>query len=133
MYFPTCSSTKTFRLLFYVLNKIKILKRKQVKRNVISIIANLVYELPHELPNDLRKISNLGGEIFPPQKLSFGSSSQKTRKSRYQTFLVMSRFTGFLYSVPNTLPRIVCCTISNYKLSRILFIPIEFIQLLRSM
>ena len=55
MYFPTCSSTKTFRLLFYVLNKIKILKRKQVKRNLISIIANLVYELPHELPNDLRK------------------------------------------------------------------------------
>ena len=26
----------------------------QVKRNVISSIANLVYELPHELPNDLR-------------------------------------------------------------------------------
>ena len=26
----------------------------QVKRNVISSIANMVYELPHELPNDLR-------------------------------------------------------------------------------
>ena len=26
----------------------------QVKRNVISSISNLVYELPHELPNDLR-------------------------------------------------------------------------------
>ena len=26
----------------------------QVKRNLISSIANLVYELPHELPNDLR-------------------------------------------------------------------------------
>ena len=26
----------------------------QVKRNVISGIANVVYELPHELPNDVR-------------------------------------------------------------------------------
>ena len=26
----------------------------QVKRNVISSIANLVYELPHKLPNNLR-------------------------------------------------------------------------------
>ena len=26
----------------------------QVKRNVISSIANLLYELPHELLNDLR-------------------------------------------------------------------------------
>ena len=44
---------------------------------------------------------------FPFQKLNFGSSSQKTRKSRYQTFLVLSSFTGFLYFVPNILPRIV--------------------------
>ena len=43
----------------------------------------------------------------PLQKLRFGSSSQKTRKSRYQTFLVLSSFTGFLYFVPNILPRIV--------------------------
>ena len=27
---------------------------RQVKRNLISSIANLVRELPHELPNDLR-------------------------------------------------------------------------------
>ena len=81
----------------------------------------------------LKENLKFGWRNFSPPKLSFGSSSQKTRKSRYQTFLVMSSFTGFLYSVPNTLPRIVCCTISNYKLSRILFIPIEFIQLLRSM
>ena len=44
---------------------------------------------------------------FPFQKSSFGSNSQKTRKSRYQTFLVLSSFTGFLYFVPNILPRIV--------------------------
>ena len=31
---------------------------------------------------------------------------KKARKSRYQTFLVLSCFTGFLYSVPSILPRI---------------------------
>ena len=41
------------------------------------------------------------------QKLNFGSSSQKTRKSRYQTFLVLSSFTGFLGFVRNILHRIV--------------------------
>ena len=43
----------------------------QIKQNLISSIENLVYELPHELPNDLRlrklgntrKISNLGEHI----------------------------------------------------------------------
>ena len=43
----------------------------QVKRNVISSKVNLVYALPHELPNDLRlrilgnfrKILNWGGDI----------------------------------------------------------------------
>ena len=40
----------------------------------------------------------------PFQKLNFGSSSQKTCKSRYQTFLVLSNFTGFLYFVLNVLP-----------------------------
>ena len=42
----------------------------QVKRNFIYSIANVVYELPHEFPNDLRlrklgnitKIPNLGGD-----------------------------------------------------------------------
>ena len=89
---------------------------------MISSIANLLYELPHELPNDLR-LRILGNkEILvksqiwvetepsaqsPFQKLNLGSSSQKTRKGRYQTFLVLSSFTGFLYFVPNILPRIV--------------------------
>ena len=89
---------------------------------MISSIANLVYELPHELPNDL-KLRMLGNkEILgksqiwveikssaqsPFQKLNFGSSSKKTGKSRYQTFLVLFSFTGFLNFVPNILPRIV--------------------------
>ena len=48
----------------------------------------------------------------PFQKLNFGYSGQKnptktktktkkTRKSRYQSFLVLSYFAGFLYFAPN--------------------------------
>ena len=46
---------------------------RQVKRTLVSSLANLVYELPRELPNDLRldfrklgnfrKISKLDGDI----------------------------------------------------------------------
>ena len=43
----------------------------------------------------------------PFQKLNFGNSSQKTRKSRYQIFLVLSSFTEFFYFVTNILSRIV--------------------------
>ena len=56
----------------------------------------------------------------PFQKLIFGNSSQKSRKTRYQTCFVLSSFTGFLYFVPNILPRIVDSPemkqIFNYKL-----------------
>ena len=88
----------------------------------MSSVANLVYELPHELPNDLR-LRILGNkeilgksqilvEIQPSaqspfHKLNFGNSSQKTHKSRYQTFLFLSSFTGFLCFVPDLLPMIV--------------------------
>ena len=37
--------------LYNVLVEIRLTK---VNRNVVSIIADLVYELPHQLPNDLR-------------------------------------------------------------------------------
>ena len=65
---------------------------------MISSIANFVCELPHELRNNLRRriLGNkeiLGKEKIlvesqpsaqsPFQKLNFGSSSQKTRKTRY--------------------------------------------------
>ena len=89
---------------------------------MISSTENLVHELPHELPNDFR-LRILGNkEIlgksqisveaepsaqYPFQKLNFGSSSQKTRKSKYQTLLVLSSFTEFLYFVSNILPSIV--------------------------
>ena len=43
----------------------------------------------------------------PFQKLNFGKSIPKKRKSRYQTFLDLSSFTRFLYFVPNILSRTV--------------------------
>ena len=61
----------------------------------------------------------------PFQKLNFGSSSQKTRKGRYQTLFVLSSFTGFLYSVPNTLPRIVG---PGFKISHIIHVYHIFIS-----
>ena len=102
---------------------------------MISGIENLVYELSHELPNDLRvrilgnkKIlgkSQLWVDTSPSakslfQKLNIGSSSQKTRKSRYQTFLVLSSFTGFLYFVRNVLPRVMGWLKSHQKLRKML-------------
>ena len=82
---------------------------------MISSIANLVYDLPHELPNDfgLRILGNeemLGkSQIWvgrhsaqsPLQKLNFSNSSQKTCKSRYETFLAPPSLTGFFYFVLN--------------------------------
>ena len=58
-----------------------------------SSIVDLVYELPRELPNNGSQTTN--------------NNSQKTRKSRYQAFLFLSSFIGFLYFVSNTFPRIV--------------------------
>ena len=43
----------------------------------------------------------------PLQKFNFCNSSQRTRKSRYQSFLYLPRFTRYLYFVPNILPKIV--------------------------
>ena len=44
---------------------------------------------------------------YPSQKLNFGINSQKIRKSRYQSFLVLSNLTGFPYFIPNILSKIV--------------------------
>ena len=86
---------------------------------MISSIANLVYELPHDSPNNLRPRILRNKEILGEyqirvktqanakssfQKLNFSNSSQKTRKSRYETFLFRSSFTTFRYFVPNILP-----------------------------
>ena len=86
------------------------------KTKRVSSISNLVYDLPHQLPNDVR-LRILGNkEILgksqiwvetkssiksPFQILNFGNSNQKTRKSRYQTFFFLPSFTAFPYFVPN--------------------------------
>ena len=89
---------------------------------MVFSIANSVHELSYELPNNLR-LGILGNKKIlgnfqilmetepsaqsPFQQLNVGNSSLKARKSRYQTFLDPSSFTGFLYFVPNILTRIV--------------------------
>ena len=85
---------------------------------MIPRIANHLYELPHELSNylrlkdlgklgNIRKIPNLGRDIaqcpVSLPEIKFSNSSQKTRTNRYQTFLALSSFSGFLYFVPNIL------------------------------
>ena len=49
----------------------------------------------------------MGGDIaqcpVSLPEIKFSNSSQKTRTNRYQTFLVLSSFSGFLYFVPNIL------------------------------
>ena len=49
---------------------------------------------------DRKKISNLDGDIasaqIPFQKSNFDNSSQKEHTSRYQSFLVLFNFTGYL-------------------------------------
>ena len=83
---------------------------------------NHSYELPDHVPNDLRLrilgnkkmlgkshiwVQTLPSAQSPFQKLNIGNSSQKTRKSRYQTFLTLCNFTGILRFVPSVLSRIV--------------------------
>ena len=86
----------------------------QAKGNPISSLANLVYELPHELPNNLslmifgnQEISNLRlCAQYPFKNLDFANSSWKTRKNRYQTFLFFI-FIRLLDFFPNILSEIV--------------------------
>ena len=98
----------------------------QLKRNLISRTINLVYELPHELQNNLRlrisgnketlKNSQIWMETKPSaqppfKKSNFGKSSKKKKKKNTQkyisNFLVLSNFTGLSFLVPITLSWIV--------------------------
>ena len=90
------------------------------KTKLQSRITNLVYELLNELPKDLR-LAILGNyEILENRywwRYSIASSlssrnwtlviNPKIRRSRYQNFLVLSNFTGFLYFVQNIFSGIV--------------------------
>ena len=94
----------------------------KAKRNFISSIANLVYELLHELPNNSR-LGILGkqerlekSQIWVVKKPSaqsllkkfyFCNNKQKSRKNGYQAFLFLSNITGFLYFASNILSGIL--------------------------
>lgn len=56
---------------------------------------------------DLRKLANTRKFSVWVETLNLVNSSQKINKSRYQSFSVMSNFTGFIYFVPRILSRIV--------------------------
>ena len=95
----------------------------QVKGNLISSIENLAYDLPLELPNDLR-LGILGNQkilekhqicvdtwvqrLVSPQELRLCEQQlKKIRKNRYQPFFFLPSFTGFLHPVSHTLSGIV--------------------------
>ena len=74
----------------------------QVKRSVIISNKCGIYELPHELPNDLRlkilrknlKISqNYSPELSSPQNENFVNTRKKLLKNRNCTFPVVRCFT----------------------------------------
>ena len=112
-------------------------------------IANLVYGLPHKLPNDLRLRILENKEMLGKSQIwvetqpsaqslfqKFGSSSQKTCKSRYQTFFALSSLAGFLYFVPNILPRIVAtsqlASFSLFQLSSVLLFSLPYFKTISS-
>ena len=85
-------------------------------------MTNLVSELPHKLPIDLRlriskklenirKISNFGEDSLlfslPSRNKTLALAVKKYAKADVKSFLVLSDFTQFLYFVPNILSRIV--------------------------
>ena len=68
------------------------------------------------------KIPNLGEDIAVRSvslpEIKFGNSIQKARTNRYQTFLVLSSFSGVFHFVPNILfgfaaPRRLCLVYSK--------------------
>ena len=84
-------------------------------KTLVSALTNLIYELSHKLLNTWRKYNtNLKLERRHSQVPSLPSwnstlviPAKQTCKSRYQMFLVLSNFTGFLYFIQKILSGIV--------------------------
>ena len=105
----------------------------QVKRNLISRIANLVYELPHKLPNNLRldlwklrvirKIPNLGVDIAQRpvslQEIKFLQSQSKKKKKKakkgIKLFLPCQILLDFSILFQILFPRFYFFKTCNYK------------------
>ena len=49
----------------------------QVKRSVIISIKHGIYELPHELPNDLKKLEKVRKAQSSPKNKNFADTSKK--------------------------------------------------------
>ena len=60
--------------------------------------------------------------------IQYSNNSQKIRKSRYQTFLDLSSFTGFLYFAPNILSRIVVSMLPSWVIVLQLSKKVHFLQ-----
>ena len=76
---------------------------------------NLVSELPDELPNEKRQIwmKTEPSVQSPSQKLNFNNSSQKLRKSRCQSFAVLSNF--YRISLLCSKYVVQCCSTSRFS------------------
>ena len=80
-----------------------------------------MFEIPLRKLRNIRKISNLGGGIAQCsffKKYNFGNSSRKTLKSRYQTFLVLSNVSEFVYFTSNILSEVVALVYSKQKIDQ---------------
>ena len=90
----------------------------QVKRWAIIAYKHGIYELPHELPNDLRvtdlrklgnirKVSKFYRTIalspVPPANEGFVNTSRKLLESKNETFPILRSFTSKLELVSNIL------------------------------
>lgn len=96
----------------------------EMKQNLISSIKIVVYKLPQEFSNDFQKSYNLRklgdirksqtwveaepGTQYPFQKKLFDHTSQKLRKTRTQSFLLLSGFACSFYFLLLTFFAIVC-------------------------
>ena len=58
----------------------------------------------------------------PFQKLNSGNSSQKTSKSKHQTFLALCSFNEFLYFIPNILSGIVVSATNILPIFQVFFV-----------
>ena len=96
----------------------------EVNPNLTSIITNLLYELPSKLrlrilgKQEIEKsqilVKTEPSAQSPSQNLNFGNSNQKYLQI-YQSFVVLSNFTEFLYFVLNILYKIVDSFRLNFR------------------
>ena len=88
--------------------------QRQVKRNVISTMANVVYELPHQLPNDLRLRILRNNKILGKSKIWVETAQCSVSLPEIKLWQQQSRNTQ--KQIPN-----VSCTVQFYWISLFCF------------